>query len=59
MTRTDIPQDLIDQARALGPAVLEALIATYPTDEEHARHQRRKRGQRAQLVLPLTNRTAA
>ncbi len=57
--RTDIPPELVEQARTLGPSVLEALLVCYPTDEEHAAQQREKRRQRAQLQLPLTNRSAA
>lgn len=52
--RTDIPAELIEQARAVGPAVLEALLACYPTDEEHERNERRKRVRaQRQLTLPI------
>ncbi len=57
--RPDIPPTLLAQAAALGPSVLAALLASYPTDAEHATKLRRRRGQRGQMVLPLTDRGAA
>jgi hypothetical protein len=57
--RTDIPPALIEQARALGPSVLAALLASYPTDAAHAEHERRKRHIEKQLSLPCVHRSAA
>lgn len=54
--RRDIPAELIARAAAVDPALAAWLEAAYPTDEEHARAQRRRRGQEAQLPLPLTAR---
>lgn len=56
MSRRDIPAELLARAAAIDPALAEWLETAYPTDEEHARAQRRRRGQDAQLPLPLTAR---
>lgn len=53
MNRTDIPESLIRQATSLGPSILAALLATYPTDEQHERMEREKQRKRRQLILPL------
>jgi hypothetical protein len=57
--RSDIPAKLIAEAERLGPSVLAALLASYPTDEEHAREVRRRQRREQQLQLPHTNRSAA
>lgn len=53
MTRTDIPPTLLARATSLGPSILAALLATYPTDEQHERMEREKQRKRKQLRLPL------
>jgi hypothetical protein len=49
--RADIPATLLEQARTLGPSVLAALLASYPTDEEHARMVNERERKRRQLEL--------
>ena len=57
--RTDIPQRLLDEAEAVGPSVLAALIASYPTDAEHERNERRKRvARQKQLSLDIETKAA-
>jgi hypothetical protein len=57
--RSDIPPNLLAEAERLGPSVLAALLASYPTDEDHAREVRRRQRREQQLQLPHTNRSAA
>lgn len=51
MTRTDIPPALLARATSLGPSILAALLATYPTDEQHERMEREKQRKRRQLQI--------
>jgi hypothetical protein len=50
-TRTDIPPALLAQAAALGPSVLTALIACYPTDRQHEEMVRTRNRRRRQLEM--------
>jgi hypothetical protein len=49
--RTDIPPDLARKAASVDPALLRWLETAYPTDEEQAERERRRRGQRNQLPI--------
>lgn len=51
--RTDIPAALLARATQIDPSLAAWLEAAYPTEQEHARNQRRRRAQEAQLALPL------
>jgi hypothetical protein len=50
-SRSDIPPELARKAAAIDPALLRWLEAAYPTDEEQAERERRRRGQAAQLPI--------
>lgn len=49
--RTDIPPALLASAASVGPSVLTALIACYPTDKEHEEMLRSRNRRRRQLEM--------